>query len=255
MREIELASWEGISGRVDNVVKSLEIIYSVKLHVDLEVVSLEHIYPTEDFLENDKLALVFMKIVKENYDVPIIVVKRGEDYFILDGHHRSFIYKKLMIKSIGAYVLKFPEGTSYRDIFKHPIEDLRIKDVSIVEDPVLKAWQRILYIVEHYEAIYNVPFYLRKENVPLNDLVPTQSHVEKAQIDTIKEVLVPIVCIHARGKYYILDGHARSLRAKQLRLESIEVMVLLAKVNIDFGIVKTTEAMNLHSLEDIRIMQ
>ena len=254
MREIELASWKDIPRRVDNVVKSLEMIYSVKLHVDLEEVFLERIFPTEDFLENDKLALVFMKTVLENYDVPIIVVKRDEDYFILDGHHRSFIYKKLMIKSIKAYVLKFPEGKSYRDVFKHSIEDLRIKDISAIEDPILKAWQRILYIVEHYEAIYDIPFYLKKENVPLNDLVPTQSHVKEAQIDTIKEVLVPIVCIHAHDKYYILDGHARSLRAKQLGLESIEAMILVAEVSIDFGIVKTTENMHLHDLADVQII-
>jgi hypothetical protein len=254
MREIELASWKDIPRRVDNVVKSLEMIYSVKLHVDLEEVFLERIFPTEDFLENDKLALVFMKTVLENYDVPIIVVKRDEDYFILDGHHRSFIYKKLMIKSIKAYVLKFPEGKSYRDVFKHSIEDLRIKDISAIEDPILKAWQRILYILEHYEAIYDIPFYLKRENAPLNNLVPTQSHVKKAQIDTIKEVLVPIVCIHAHDKYYILDGHARSLRAKQLGLESIEAMILLAKANIDFGIVKTTEDMHLHDLTDVQII-
>jgi ParB-like chromosome segregation protein Spo0J len=96
---------------------------------------------------------------------------------------------------------------------------------------------------------------LKKQNVALKDLVPTQSHVKKAQIDTIKEVLVPIVCIHSKSKYYILDGHARSLRAKQQGLESIEAMILLAKINIDFGIVKTTENMNLHDLEDIQIMQ
>jgi IMP dehydrogenase len=254
MREIELASWKDILRRVGNVVKSLEMIYSVKLYVDLEEVSLEQVYPTEDFLENDKLALVFMKTVLENYDVPIIVVKKKEDYFILDGHHRSFVYKKLMIKSIRAYVLKFPEGKSYRDIFKHSIEDLRIKDISTIEDPILKAWQRILYILEHYEAIYDLPFYLKKENIALNDLVPTQSHVKKAQIDTIKEILVPIVCIHVHDKYYILDGHARSLRAEQLGLESIEAMILLAKANIDFGIIKTTEDMHLHDLADVQII-
>ncbi|MDH5788083.1 MAG: hypothetical protein OEZ40_07325, partial [Candidatus Bathyarchaeota archaeon] len=212
MREIELANWKDLSNRVDGIVKSFETIYKVKLRVDLEEIPLERLYPTEDFLENDKLALVFKKIVKENYDVPITVVNSGEDYFVLDGHHRAFIRKKLMHRTIKAHVLSFPEGKTYREILRLPLEDLRIKDVSPIEDPILKAWQRILFVVEHYEAIYNVPFYLSKEHVNLKDLIPTQSHVGKTQIDSIKKLLVPIVCIRGGGKYYILDGHARSLR-------------------------------------------
>jgi hypothetical protein len=255
MREIELASWEDFPRRVDNIVRSLEIIYSVKLHVDFEEISVERLYPTEDFLENDKLALVFVKTVKENYSVPIIVVKHNDDFFILDGHHRSFIYKKLMIRTIKAYVLQFPKGTSYRDVPKIPLEGLRIKDISAIEDPILKAWQRILFVVEHYEAIYNIPFCLRKEQVNLEDLVPTQSVVGRAQIDSIKELLVPIVCVHHGQKYYILDGHARSIRAKQLGLDSIETMTLVPTTTINYGIVRTAEEMHLRSLEDIQVME
>jgi len=33
------------------------------------------------FLEKDKLALVFMKIIAEDYNVPIIAVERVEDFF------------------------------------------------------------------------------------------------------------------------------------------------------------------------------
>jgi hypothetical protein len=255
MREIELASWKGLSRRVDGIVKSLEIIYQAKLRVGLEEIPLELLYPTEDFLENDKLALVFKKTVEENYDVPITVVSSGKDYFVLDGHHRAFIRKKLMYRSIKAYVLSFPENKSYREILRHPIEDLRMKDVSSIEDPILKAWQRILFVVEHYEAIYNIPFYLRKERVKLKNLVPTQPYVGKTQIDAIKKLLVPIVCIHYGEKYFILDGHARSLRARELGLDSIETMVLLSTVKIDFGIVRTAESMGLRQLEDIKIME
>ena len=250
-----LATWEDISKRVDNLVKSLEIIYQVKFQVDFEEIPLERLYPTEDFLENDKIAQVFMKIVKENYDVPIIIVQKGEDYFILDGHHRSFIHKKLMDKTIKAYVLKFPPGASYREVPKTPLDDLRIKDISPIEDPILKAWQRTLYVLEHYEAIYHIPFYFRREQIDLKDLVPTQPHVGKTQIDAIKELLVPIVCVHDQGKYYILDGHARSLRAKQTGLNSIEAMVLVPKVQMCFGIVQTAADMNLWHIEDVKITE
>lgn len=254
MRKIELSSWQDIPKRVDNIVRSLEIIYETKLCVDIETISLERLYPTEEFLENDKLALVFMKIIRENYDVPIVVAERGLDYFVLDGHHRSFIHKKLLSKTIEAYIVKFLKGKEYRDVIKHPLEELRMKDISAIEDPILKAWQRILYVAEHYEAIYNMPFYLKREDVCLKNLVPTQSHVGKEQIDAITEVLVPIVCVQSDNEYYILDGHARSLRARALGQESIETMVLMPAKPIDYGIVKTTKVMNLKRLEDVQVV-
>jgi hypothetical protein len=255
MREIVLATWGDILKRVDNIVRSLEIIYLVKLRVDFDEILVERLFPTEDFLENDKVALVFMKIVKENYDVPIIVVQSGGDYFILDGHHRSFIRRKLMDESIKAYVLKFSQGASYREVLKFPLDDLRIRDVSAIENPILKAWQRTLFVLEHYEAIYHIPFYLTREQVNLRDLVPTQPQVGKAQVDAIKELLVPIVCVHDEGKYYILDGHARSLRAKQLGLDSIDAMILVPRVQMCFGIVQTAADMNLWHIEDVRIIE
>jgi hypothetical protein len=253
MREIELASWKGLAKRVAGIVRSLEIIYQVKLRVNLEEIPLERVYPTEDFLENDKLALVFKKTVEENYDVPITVVNSGRDYLVLDGHHRAFICRKLMHKKIRAHVLRFPEGKTYREILRHPLEDLRIKDISTIEEPILKAWQRILYVCEHYEAIYNIPFYLDRRCVNLEQLVPTQSYVGRAQVEAIKKLLVPIVCVCQGDKCYVLDGHARSLRAKELGQNSIDTIVLLPPHKIDFGIVKTAEDMGLHRLEDIEI--
>lgn len=254
LREIELATWTNVPRRVDSIKRSLEMIYGVKLEVDLEDVSLDRLYATEDFLENDKIALVFMKVVTEDYDVHIITVKRGDDYFILDGHHRSYVFKKLMKRIIKACVLKFPRNANYRVSPKRLLDELPIKDVSVIDDSIVKTWGRILIILKHYEAMYNIFFYLSKVQVCLRDLVPTESEIKRKQIDAIKEVLVPIVCIQCQGRYYILDGHARSLRAKQLGLESIQAIILSPEVQIDFGIVKTAKEMNLKILEDVKIV-
>lgn len=255
MRDIELASWENAPRRVDSIKRSLELIYGVKLEVDFEDVPLYRLYATEDFLENDKLALVFMKVVTEGYNVRIITVKRGDDYFVLDGHHRSFIFKKLVRKTIESYVLKFPRNTSYRLLPKHLLDDLPIKYVSVIDDSIVKGWGRILIVLKHYEALYNIFFYLRKKQACLRDLVPTESEIKRKQIDRIKGVLVPIVCVQHKGRYYILDGHARSLRAKQSGFESIQAMILSPEIQIDFGIVETAKEMGLKILEDIKIIE
>jgi len=255
MRKIELASWKDVPRRLASLRKTLEIIYGVKLGTDLKDVPINRLHPTESFLEKDKLAVVFMKVMTEDYHVPIIAVKRMEDLFVLDGHHRSFISKKLMKKTVKAYVLKFPKNKSYRNVPKRSLEDLPIKDVGVIDDPLMKTWGQILTILKYYEALYDISFHLRKEQVRLKDLVPTQSQIRSEQIDAIKELLVPIACVKYEGLFYILDGHARSLRAKQLGLESIKAIILLPEVNIDFGIVKAVKEMNIRSLEDIQVVK
>ena len=255
MRKIELVSWDNLHERVENIKRSLENIYEVELTVEREYVPLERLYPTEDFLEKDKLALIFMKVVREDYNVPIIAVERNEDRFILDGHHRSYVSKKISKESIEAYVLRFPKGKSHRLLPKHSLGNLPIRDVAPIDDSVLTTWGQVLTLLKYYEALYKMSFSLKKEDVPLKDLVPTQPQAMKERITSIKELLVPIVCIKQHGKSYILDGHARSLRAKQLGLKSVDAIILSPETNINFGIVETARKMHLKNLEDIKIVE
>ena len=255
MREIDLASWQNVQERLEGIKKSLEQIYDVNLTFSSMNVPIDKLYPTEDFLENDKAALVLEKIIAEGYDVPIVTMEKEGDYFVLDGHHRAYLYKKLMRQTIQSFVLKFPRNMSYREIPRRTLDSLPIVEVANVDDLILRAWQKILSILKHYEAIYNVPFYMRTEQVRLLDLVPTQFQVRKAQIDAIKKLLVPIVCVRYVGRYYILDGHARAVRAEQLNQRLIQTVILFPENPIDYGIVKTAKETGLKSVEDIKIVK
>lgn len=218
-------------------------------------VPLERLYPTEDFLENDKLALVFMKMIEENYDVPIIVVERGDDYYVLDGHHRAYISSKIQRKSIRSLVMRFPRGTSYRDVPKSSLEDMNIREVAPLSNVMLIAWARILKILKQYEALYHMHFYMRREKILLRDLSPTEPELLKSQIQAISKLLVPIACVKHEDRYYVLDGHARCLRAKQLGLKSIEAILLFPQIPVHFGIIKTAKEMGLCRLEDIHVKE
>jgi len=255
MREVSLESWEDVLERVESITRSLEQIYDAELVSSLETVGLGRVFPTEEFLENDKLALVLKQVFTKGYNVPIVVVERDTDYFVLDGHHRCYVFRKLQHDTASAYIIRFPVGRQYRDVPKRSIEDLPIKEVSPIEDPILRAWQRTFSILKHYEAIYAVSFYLRKDHVKIADLVPTQSHVGRMQVEAIKQLLVPITCVQHLDRYYILDGHARAVRARQLGQEAVDVMVLVPAVPIGFGIVKTAEEMNFRGMDDLKIRE
>jgi hypothetical protein len=253
LRKIQLATLESVPQRVDNLKRSLEIIYGARLHAFPRSIPIDRIFPTEDFLENDKLALVFMKIVNEDYDVPIIAVQKGEDHFVLDGHHRSFIYAKLKKKTIKAIVLVFPRNSSYREVSKASFEDLPIKTIRKIEDPILKVWGTILNILKQYEALYHVHFHMEKKNLALGKLHPTQPQIMTSQLKGMKRIVAPITCIESNGEDYVLDGHARCIRARQLGSESIQAMILQPEVHVNFGIIKTAQEMKLKSLDDISI--
>jgi len=111
----------------------------------------------------------------------------------------------------------------------------------------MKTWGQILTTLKYYEALYDISFYLRREQVRLEDLVPTQSQIRRERIDSIKELLVPIACVKHQGRFYVLDEHARSLRAKQLGLGSVQALILSPEAKIDFGIVKVVKEMNIRS--------
>ncbi|MEM2111642.1 MAG: ParB N-terminal domain-containing protein [Candidatus Bathyarchaeia archaeon] len=254
MRKIELLTWEDFPKHAENVKKSLEGIYEVELKVEFSEIQLNDLCPTEEFLEKDKLTLIFVKIVNEGYNVPIITVKQQKDYFILDGHHRSYILTKLMEKTVRAYVLKFPESKNYRAQPRRRLEELPIKDVAPIDNPILRAWAQILTLLKYYELLYNISFKLKRVKVPLSDLIPTQPQILKRQIDSISEILVPILCVKEDNRFYILDGHARSLRAKQLKMSCIKAFILFPEREINFGIAKTAKNLNLASLDDIKIV-
>ena len=85
--------------------------------------------------------------------------------------------------------------------------------------------------------------------------MPTQPQVERRQILSIKRLLAPIVCIEHEGRYYILDGHARTLRAREMEMNSIRAIILTPKSRVEYGIVKTVKSIGLESIVDLKVIE
>jgi IMP dehydrogenase len=246
---------EDLPARIDSVKVSLEKIYGVRISVEFRALPVKSLRPTENFLEKDKLALILMKIVNEGYRVPIIAIRGGGEYYVVDGHHRSYILAKMMEEMVESYVLRFPEEVSYRAPPKRSIENLPIIEPAPIDDPILKAWSQIITLLKYYEKIYDTSFYMKVETILIEDITPTQPEVNKRQISSIGRLMVPILCIKYGGKYYVLDGHARTLRAKEMGLKFIKAILLIPRGKVEYGIVKTAERMGLKSIDDIKIVE
>jgi len=255
LRKIELTTMEDLPERIESVKVSLERIYGIKINIEFKALPIRSLCPTEDFLEKNKLALIFMKIIDEGYRVPIITIRKGGEYYVVDGHHRAYILAKMMEEMVSSYVLRFPEEVSYRAPPKRSIEGMPIIEPSPIDEPILKAWSQIIVLLKCYEEIYGIPFYMKIKMIPLKDLIPTQSQVNKRQILSIEKLLVPIACVEYEGKYYILDGHARTLRAKESGLNEIRAVIFMPKEKVEYGIIKTAERMGLKNINDINIVE
>jgi uncharacterized ParB-like nuclease family protein len=223
------------------------------LRANFREINLEELHPTETFLEKDKLSIVFQKIMEEDYRVPIIAVEQNGQYFIIDGHHRAFIYKKLGRRTIKAHVLGLPL-VSLRPKVASSLDEIPIKDVGKIDDAILATWGQILILLKYYEAIYSTPFTMKREMVRLDSLVPTQPLIEGARLDSIRKIFVPVVGLRHNEQVYILDGHVRALFAKREGKKSIQTIILVPSKTIDYGVVKAAEKMGLKSLDDIQIL-
>lgn len=101
------------------------------LKLQLEVVPVESLIQHEEILPYvaDKLILEFKNLA--NFQDPIII---GENFIILDGHHRTYAIKKLQFKYIPVCKIDYYHETIQLRYWFRLLED--VKDVEIIKKTV-----------------------------------------------------------------------------------------------------------------------
>jgi len=182
-----------------------------------------------------------------------LLLKQNGALLIIDGHHRSYINRKLGRKAIWSYSLSLPVQTTRRRL-QLTLDLLEIKEVSKIEDEELQTWAHILKILKYYEHLYRVPFFMRSMSIPLSQLIPTQPAIEIDRLYPLREPEVPITCLESSSRYYILDGHVRSLSASFMDKRNISAIILWNRSIQNFGVERHAQTLGLTSLEDIEIV-
>ncbi|MBU4372966.1 MAG: CBS domain-containing protein [Euryarchaeota archaeon] len=84
--------------------KTLEAIHNVHVDVIRETVNIGELVPTQPKVYADELDGRIYEL-KKGLAEPIVVIKKPNKLFLVDGHHRVIAAKKLGIKSMDAYVI------------------------------------------------------------------------------------------------------------------------------------------------------
>jgi IMP dehydrogenase len=100
---------------------------------------------------------------------------------------------------------------------------------------------------------------LRREAVPIDQLIPTQSRIYEDELEgrmyeIRKGLAEPLIVIRRPGKLILVDGHHRAIAAKKLGIKALDSYVIEVNENIELGLERTAKAMNLHNLDDIKVL-
>jgi len=245
-----------VAKRVRVLASSFEKIYGDMVDVRRTSVEPSSLLATEEYLERTKLGLVLRAATMEGYYAPIIVLSERDLTYILDGHHRAYVYWLLGYMFVDAYMLRLKHVShTRREAFR--LWEMRLYQDEMPKSPRARLWRFTAGVIHFFVARYKGAFRLRTSVCRLDELVPTQSLVESESVENVERLGVldePILCLEYRGKKYIVDGHARAMNMLLKGCESVNALILYPTTeNIKIGLIEASEKMGLRNLSDVEI--
>ena len=119
--------------------------------------------------------------------------------------------------------------------------------------------QKVWTLKKTLEAVHNIHVDVIRENIHIDELMPTQTKVYADELDgriyeLRKGLAEPIVVIEKPGKLILVDGHHRVIAAKKLGITSMDAYVIQLGSDVALGLEKTAILSGLHTLSDIKIL-
>ncbi|MEM2022203.1 MAG: ParB N-terminal domain-containing protein, partial [Archaeoglobaceae archaeon] len=109
-------------------------VHGVKAEVRKGTVEISKLIPTQSKVYADELRGRIHEL-KRGLAEPIVIIKKGDKLFLVDGHHRVVAASKLGIKELEAYIIVVPEEIELGMEKLAKRKNLTsIKDIEIIED-------------------------------------------------------------------------------------------------------------------------
>ena len=119
--------------------------------------------------------------------------------------------------------------------------------------------EKVFNFITTLKKLYGVDPTLNRGIVPIKDLLPTQSKIYEDELEgriyEIKKGLAePIIVVKRPGRTILVDGHHRAVAAKRLGITALDAYVIEIDEDIELGLERTANAMNLKTLDDIQVL-
>jgi CBS domain-containing protein len=119
--------------------------------------------------------------------------------------------------------------------------------------------EKVFNFITTLKKLYGVDPTLNRGIVPIKDLLPTQSKIYEDELEgriyEIKKGLAePIIVVKRPGRTILVDGHHRAVAAKRLGITALDAYIIEIDEDIELGLERTANAMNLKTLDDIQVL-
>ena len=135
-----------------------------------------------------------------------------------------------------------------------------ISNADVVRSQIERATPgKVGKLMRTLEQIHGVTLAEERREVPLADLIPTQSRVYADELEGRKYELdrgldEPLVVIDNDGTLHLADGHHRAMAAHELEIELMDAYVIVTETPVELGMAETARKEGLESVEDVEIV-
>ncbi len=120
--------------KVEKLKSTIERVHGIDVKVERGNVKISSLIPTQSKIYADELRGRIYEL-KRGLAEPIVVLRKGSKYYLMDGHHRVVAASRIGIKELEAYILSVPSDVELGIEKLARKRGLRsLKDIEIIED-------------------------------------------------------------------------------------------------------------------------
>jgi predicted transcriptional regulator len=119
--------------------------------------------------------------------------------------------------------------------------------------------EKVFKFIETLRKLYSIEPVLSRDMVSIDSLLPTQAKIYEDELEgrmyELKKGLAePLIVVKRTDRYILVDGHHRAIAAKRLGIKELEAYIIEVDPNVELGMERTARALNLSSLDDIKVL-
>ena len=118
---------------------------------------------------------------------------------------------------------------------------------------------KVEYFKETLEQLYGIKTKLRREEVPVEDLRPTQDRIYADELqgriyELERGLAEPAIVVKTGNRWILVDGHHRAVASVKLGFDKIDSYVIDLGQDLKLGMEKTADTQGIHEFKDINII-